>query len=728
MSGEYESNVGFTLNVPVDAGSIAGDAEAQDVRVAVQMQDGTFESQTVTLEPGRTATASFQFDAAPGGVRILLGPAQTEAEELAKFQTLTVDVVGHRLRGTEHTIAPVVVSSYFWWWWHSWCREFVIRGKVVCADGSPVPGATVTAFDVDWFFWWSSKQAIASATTDIDGTFEIDFTWCCGFWPWWWWAGRVWELDSDLVPSVQAVIERDPSLELARTTLQPSLSAFSEILAPDGAAAKFRQPLGPRDVGQLEPARSTLLKRLPASTELEALRVWPWAPWSPWWDCAPDVIFTVTQTCGAPNTVILDEGVGETRYNIGQSTDVVLVANELACCRTICDDGPCFEGHCIDIAQICDQTLDTIGGNPGAPAGPVGYLHPGAVTPANLSDADRPFAGTVNVECANIMVDVDYYAIEHRVHGSATWLPLPPGAAVGFVRRWSTPLPTPHSDYVAFPFVDRTVTAPVAGTANVVESREHWEATTGLPLGGYWDVNWFLVAPLDSTKIGPGHGTYDFRVVAYEDNGDGTLTGGDPLPVCATEIDNGWVLTFNNRLDPDPAATGPCGTGFVTTCVTEPDAAILDVRVGGAPVSECGSVDRNSDDLLEVDFVAADSAGYLALYTLEAHYGNGHVVSLIDAAALGTPGASLVVLAGDHEGPTYGQALGQGAAAPHWSGGRMRLTIPVSYAFPVACCYELKLVAYSRDVVDCYAGYGWHNTAEYSIGVGVCPPPEPGKP
>ena len=52
----------------------------------------------------------------------------------------------------------------------------------------------------------------------------------------------------------------------------------------------------------------------------------------------------------------------------------------------------------------------------------------------------------------------------------------------------------------------------------------------------------------------------------------------------------------------------------------------------------------------------------------------------------------------------------------------MRLSIPVSYAFPVPCCYELKLVAYSRDVVNCDGTYAWSNTSESSIGVGVCPP------
>jgi len=728
MSGNNEC-AGFTLNVPVDAGSIADDGEAQELRVAVQKQDGSFESQTLTVEPGRSVTASFSFDESPGGVRVLVGPAKASAQELAKIQTVAVDVPGHRLRAAEYSVAPVIVSRYFWLWWRHWCRDFVIRGRVICADGSPVPGATVTAFDTDWFFWWSSQQTIASAITDIDGTFEIDFTWCCGLWPWWWWANRVWQLDPHLVEQVQAVIERDPGLKLARTTQQPSLSAFTDILAPDGAATKLRRPIGPHDIGQLDSVRSTLLQRLPASTELASLRVWPWVSWGPWWDCSPDVTFRVTQDCDAPNTVIVAEGIGATRYDIGQSTDVVLIANELACCRPMCGDLPCPEGHCIDIAHVCGYTLDAIGANFGAPAGPVGYGHPGAVVPGiNEVDADRPFAGVVRVDNANIMLDVDYYAIEYREHGGPAWLPLPPGAALDFNRRWTAPPPVVTDPwlhgYPGFSFADRTVTAPTPGTANVVESREHWEATTGLPPGGYWDVNWFHIVTLDSKKIGLGEGTFDFRVVGYEDNGDGTVSGGEPLPVCASEIENGWVLTFNNRLDPDPAATGPCGPGYVTTCVTEPETAILHVRVGGIEASECGTVDRNGQELLEIDFVARDDAGYLASYGVQAHYGNGHVLDLL-ALVDGTADHQLTLLSGDHEGPTYGRALAQGAVAPYWSGGRMRLTLPVGEAFPEPCCYELKVVAYSRDIVNCDGNFPWQNTSEYSIGVGVCPPHEP---
>ena len=82
---------------------------------------------------------------------------------------------------------------------------------------------------------------------------------------------------------------------------------------------------------------------------------------------------------------------------------------------------------------------------------------------------------------------------------------------------------------------------------------------------------------------------------------------------------------------------------------------------------------------------------------------------------------------------TYGVALGQGAVAPDWSGGTYRLTVPMSEAFPIPCCYQLELRAWKRTVVgsvadivfSCEHGYAHNNLSEFTIGVGVCPPVQP---
>lgn len=312
---------------------------------------------------------------------------------------------------------------------------------------------------------------------------------------------------------------------------------------------------------------------------------------------------------------------------------------------------------------------------------------------------------------------MDYYEIE--VDSGGGFGPLPTGAAMNFRRHWMQPPHPPaqptwqHGD-VGFAFTT------ISGHL-VVESREHYEATTGLPVDAFWTTNADLVVPLDSPRFADG--TYHFRVVGWTDGGGGTLTDPKVLPVCGTELDNGWVLTFDNRLNPDPShptsPTHPCGGGTVHLCVTEPDTDILAVRVNGVAVEPCSTVDPRDGGTLEVDFLAHDPDGHLAVYSMLATYGENLAVNLLDR-----PSSALSVLAADFVGPTYGEALGQGAPQPTWRGGRLRLTVNLAEAFPEPCCYQLELRAYKRTVDGCYLGFGHNNLTEYTIGVGVCGPQE----
>jgi len=716
----------FTLEVPLDVSQIGAEAEPQELRVLARARDGSLSSATVRAKPGgRGASVALSFPTSPGPLQLLVGPASSSESDLLNRQTISVDVPGQRWgESSKLAIDPVVISPYWWWWWLEWCRDFVIRGRVVCPDGSPVPGATVCAYDIDWWFWWTSTRQLGCATTALDGTFELDFTWCCGFWPWWWWRDRVWEIDPGLINRVGAVLEQDPRIELGRGTPQPSLSVFSELLGPTAATAATGGRLtatGGRltatDATQLEALRATLSPKLPISAELSALRVWPWAPWWPWWDCGVDVIFKVTQDCRAPGTVVLQEGIDEVRFDIAQSTQVTLVANELACCRRSCPAEPCVEGECVDISQVCLAPINHIGGNAGAPAAPVGYLNPGAVAPGTPSAAgDQAFGGTVPVSNANIMTGVDYYEVQY--YDGSSWVALPPGVAEDFFREWVAPLPLPGtSGAVPFPFTNRPVKGGKGEEVNVVESREHYEASPGLPTGAYWTSNEFLLIPIVSSNMPDENGTYEFRVRGWRDAGGGEVEGGKVLPICdpEEEVDNGWVLAFNNRVDPDLSAVKPCGPGSTHLCVIEPNTEIISVKVDGEEVKRCGTVDAASS-MLEVEFLAQDLSGNLGSYSLKAVFGESEEIDLI---ALGT----LTLVSGDAKGPTYGQALAGGATAPFWEGGKMLLTVPASLAFPEPCCYDLELEAWSRTVIDCEVDY-W-NRSDFTIGVGVCPPQPP---
>ena len=256
-----------------------------------------------------------------------------------------------------------------------------------------------------------------------------------------------------------------------------------------------------------------------------------------------------------------------------ETLNVTLIANDQACCVPVCPQLPCPEGTCIDISNICSAPITDVGGNP--------YGDPGAATPAGLLDPggqDRPFAGEVDISYANVMVGVDYYEILYS-SGGGPWQPLPPGAAMNFVRQWIQPAPPPTpwpTGSVPFSFTDVVV----GGVHHsLVESKEHHESTSPLPPGAFWISNAWLVVPIDSTKFPVTDGvypaaSYSFTVVGWKEAG-GIFTPVNtpwptPLPVCGSEDPNGWTVTFNNRLDPDPSATTPCGTGSVTLCVTQP--------------------------------------------------------------------------------------------------------------------------------------------------------------
>ena len=190
---------------------------------------------------------------------------------------------------------------------------------------------------MDWWWWWVSEY-----TTDATGAFEIDVRWCCGWWPWWW-AQRNWQLEPLLVQHIVPVLQRTPTIpRIPLPDPAPDLAIFNEILASTGGgrvttvqareAGLPATPAGPRGVvaGRRKPVdpaavtalRHRLLAALPASAELAQLRIWPWWPWEPWFDCDLDIVFKVTQNCSGQNTVIVNETIWDTRWDIPTTIDL----------------------------------------------------------------------------------------------------------------------------------------------------------------------------------------------------------------------------------------------------------------------------------------------------------------------------------------------------------------------------------------------------------------------
>jgi hypothetical protein len=686
------------LEVPLDASGVTDFRPEMPVKVVLASGEAqVLASTTVELNDRGSGIARFELDQALASARIIVGPGDADDEELIHLQTISRALPPRALRGAEQrlVVAPVIISDFYWWWWRRWCRRFVIRGRVVCPDGSPVPGATVCAYDVDWWWWWSSSQQVGCATTDANGAFTIHFRWCCGWWPWWWWRLRHWAFEPRLAERIRPLLERVPNLKAPAFSSRPNLDLFESILAENGVARVAASP--EVDLAQLPALRDQLVVRLPAAPELANLRIWPWWPWHPWWDCTPDIIFKVRQRCRGEEQLIVNEGFWDVRWNIPTVLDVTLTATDEACCIP---DNPPPEGNCIVLSKVCSSLVNQIGGNPGSPAGPTGYLNP----VGGSTSSHRPFAGIVPIEgLFGNLANVDYYKFQVATAPMGPWSNLPPAAQGGFTRWfWGPALGGGPIDFHPVSF-----TSAVVGGQLVIESREHFEATVE---AGSWGFTRFWTSGRDQlvnwlTENNFADGTYYLRLVGYELTGADTLGPEQILPLCDTDNENGLVVTLDNIYNP----------------ALEPEADIVDVRINGASAGPCSNIDARNGGVLEVDFVAYDVDRHLAWYSLIATYGKNLAVNLLTVPGAGlTPVALGAIPPADFAGPDYAAAQSQGAPAPYWRAGGLRLTIPdLRNAFPETCCYQLELRVYKRTIVSCNYNYTPNKLSYYSLTVVV---------
>lgn len=751
----------FILEVPIDASSVEDRERGEPVRVTAVAANGVLVSDVVKLPANGKSTVKLRFDERPKNLRVHVGPGAVAAEELPKLQAIEIPVAADRFQNTNRLkLDSLTIKPNVWKLWRGWCQTFKVSGHVRCFDGRPVIGAEVTAFDIDWCWWWTSKQSVASAITNEDGYYEMSFTWCCGYWPWWWWNRRHWRLEPGLIDRIKPILRLHPDLpEPPRPTPTPDLGVFERILAdaenpprlPDLEGLRIDNVIERRrrlDTGVLlnrrldveaasadlgsalafDPARlarlrEPLIERLPAVEELGRLRVWPWYPWCGWADCAPDLVMRVTQTCGdEEDKVILDQGFLQTRWNIDRDETIDLFAFE-ACCR---DDTPQPEGDCLNLTHVCGKPISQIAGNPRSVPAPAGYFAPGT--------QDKPFGGAVTLSGDfGTGARADYYEIEWLDPSApgATWQALPAGAMTGFKRLYFGPaLPGGPTDTHVATFPVREIDG-----RRVIESRQHFESQNQ---PGTWEVvaagsRWWTH---NKTTLGNwltdgffADGTYKLRIKSWELTAPDTLGNPEILGLCGGDEPlpaNEVSVRVDNRIITDPLAHGdPCGSGTVHICTDEPETRFLDARIRRADgttrstLAACSEVEIAPTDRLWIRFRASDPDGHLSHYHLQITYGeNQKRVLIANGPQLG---ATLTQVGGGTDvGPTYGQYLAQvPGASPVWSGGDYEIEVDAAAVFPTTCAYQLELRAYKRTIVNCNDQNPHRNLSERSFLVRV---------
>ena len=667
-----------------------------------------------------------------------MGPETASTSDLQNLQTISVAVPASSWRGAGEVKLPdVAISSYYWWWWWHWCRNFKVSGRVLCANGSPVVGATVCAIDVDYWWWWSSQEQVGCATTDATGSFEIDFTRCCGWWPWWWWETRDWLVDPILVDQITAFLKQNGQVgRLPRAIPSPSLAVFQPLLASAMRAtradlskniARANTGFVPSsstaanisnvDPAALEGLRERLAAVLPKGFPIP---IWPWYPWFPWDNCDANIIFKVTQACGGATNTIVNETVGETRWDIPTTLNVTLTASDGACCAYSCGDD-CPAGNCIVPSDICQINVGSIGGNVGAlPCTPaqVGLYSPGI--------ADRPFAASVTLYgLFGDAVDVDYYEFQYATSPGGPYSPLPLPAVGGF-DRWVLEFlpgpPFPNPKWVPVPFPVNTISD---GTINhyVIETISHYEATNGTQI---WDSSTHDLLVVLNTLNVLTNGIYYLRMVAYIASGllgQSHLSNTDNsnpdsqamLPVCDPNacdpvLNNWWAVAIDNRA---PGDTGPSGqpmrristSARTTDCGHRAKSALVRDGVTTA-------IAHAANICVEPGDSAADRLRRLSTRTASWTFTDLR-------CCMGSMGTSRCCRSGSprwrvrwlrpgrrlppKSGPAYSQALSRGAISPVWNGGSMRLTVEATSAFPTTCAYLLRLDVYKRPIQNCDA-------------------------
>ena len=733
------------------------------LKVAVARDCSVLGSKVFQLQPGQSELQyelDFEHEYSKAiGVRLLVGP----------------DIPDEQLRSVEHhqrwlpaksfvegiaNDVELSISRRLYMVWLSFCRTYTLRGRVVCRRwvwdpieqmfvvcDAPVRGALVRAFDVDCFWWWCRRDQVGSDFTDINGNFEIEFRWCC--WLWHPWLLKTWQLEPRLVTRIRDLLSQVPlDIPIPQPDPVPDLSIFERLVTgtrlavPQSIAAADPTPEPAAELfsqGNFVQLGETLVRRLPKSPELEALRVWPW--W-PFFDCKPDIVFEVTQDCGDGEQTVYTETNFQTRWDIDAVTDgITLVANQNACCGPFCCSDPPDE-DCLVFQGVGCGSYPIVNIEQDLAEPLVGYANPGT--------EDIPFGGTIRIlGVFGDASEVDFFKLQRRrISPLPTgWEDLSEDEVASFNRTHYKELdlgggvkilvPKTPAQVVQLELVDGEK---VIKTTNRYREENSDVSCNVLPDNSDWLTYWRtskITSSIDhiaeETPIaGLTDGVYELRMVGYRyDETNGKLVDQKVMALCPAtgeEVDPARHSTLRLRLDNRIMSLD---RDTIHRDTTEPNCDFPDIRAvvknEDQYIDPCGVVRLSAGDNLTIHFEATDSDGHLAGYKLRAHWAES---DSFDVLAVGLRDHTLVGDPHSLYGPRYANtfmgdqeshrdalpATNPEHDRPFWYGGKFKVTVTVDDAIPssphkvfeTCCAYTLHLGVWKRTTNGCTGPYHFH--------------------
>jgi len=338
------------------------------------------------------------------------------------------------------------------------------------------------------------------------------------------------------------------------------------------------------------------------------------------------------------------------------------------------------------------------------------------------TSSENGLAFTQNLQIrGDLGAGIDYYKVQYSYNGGV-WTDLPVPAFEGFpISYWGPSSP---------PFV------PVPGGFSptlkdgqvVIISRDHYAALNGTPtVGGSVDWNDFdTLFYFNTEDPSVADGLYELRLVGYTADAGDHLTNQRLVPLCGhTGAATLYVRVDNKHsIHPPSTPTHPCYPMSLATnhlCTLEPECYFRQIcKNEGQPDMQCVAacdilhLSLKGNDTLTIHFTVScpnnSNDAHLGGYNLEGIYGYSDVLTIGTAAS----GSGCPTTASDpvgtfeadppfptvQVGPSYVQAVAQGATRPYWAGGDYKVTLRAC-DFPESCAYNFQLCAWKRTTTGC---------------------------